>query len=99
MKLLFTVHLPLLPLESLRPRWSEPGAYAVVDQGQVITMSPEAARAGVRLGMRSGGVSAVAPDTIVLERALEKEALELDAIATALMQYTPEVTFQNDFSV
>ena len=62
-------------------------------------MSPEAARDGVRLGMRSGGVSAVAPDTVTLGRAFERETLALDAIATALMQYTPEVTFQNDFSI
>ncbi len=62
-------------------------------------MSPEAARDGVRLGMRSGGVSAVAPETVILERSPEKEALALDAIATALMQYTPDVTFQCDFSI
>jgi len=62
-------------------------------------MSPEAARAGVRLGMRSGSVAAVAPNTAILERAPEKEELALNAISTALMQYTPEVTFQNDFSV
>ncbi|CAN7408906.1 Y-family DNA polymerase [Duganella sp. LjRoot269] len=99
MKLLFTVHLPLLPLESLRPRWSEPGAYAVIDQGQVVTMSPEAARGGVRLGMRSGGVSAVAPETVILERSPEKEELAFDAISTALMQFTPEVTLQSDFSL
>lgn len=62
-------------------------------------MSPQAARAGVRLGMRSGGVAAVAPGTAILERAPEKEELALDAISTALMQYTPEVTYQSDFSV
>lgn len=99
MKLLFVVYLPLLPLESLRPCWSEPGPYAVVDNGMVVTMSQEAARAGVKLGMRSGGVAAVAPDTAILERAPEKEELALDAISTALMQYTPEVTYQSDFSV
>src|SRR5471032_2103061 len=68
MKLLFVVYLPLLPLESLRPRWSDPGRFVVMDQGMVATMSPEAVRAGVRIGMRSGGVSAVAPDTVILER-------------------------------
>nr|WP_296002084.1 DNA polymerase Y family protein [Rugamonas sp.] len=88
-----------MPLEALRPRWSEPGPYAVIDQDQVMTMSAGAALGGVRAGMRSGGVSAVAPNTVMLERAPEKEELALDAIASALMQYTPELTFQSDFSI
>lgn len=99
MKLLLSVYLPLLPLETLRPSWSEPGPYAVLHQEQVTTMSPAAARSGVRLGMRSGGVTAIAPGTTLLERSLVKEALALDAIAMALLQYTPEVTFQGDFSI
>lgn len=61
-------------------------------------MSPGAARGGVRLGMRIGGVSAIAPGTMILERSHEKKALALDAIAMALLQYTPEVAFQDDFS-
>jgi protein ImuB len=99
MKLLLSVYLPLLPLETLRPSWSEPGSYAVMHQEQVTAMSPGAARNGVRFGMRCGGVSAIAPGTTLLERSLAKEALALDAIAMALMRYTPEVTFQDDFSV
>lgn len=62
-------------------------------------MSREAALDGVRLGMRTGGVAAVSPSTQTLEREVELEARAMDAIATALMQYTPEVTFQADFSV
>lgn len=62
-------------------------------------MSCEAASDGVRVGMRSGGVSAVAPATQILERAPELEARAMEAIATALMQYTPEVSLQADFSV
>ncbi|KAB0325485.1 DNA polymerase Y family protein [Janthinobacterium sp. PLB04] len=99
MKLLLSVYLPLLPLETLRPSWSEPGPYAVMHQEQVTAISPGAADSGVRLGMRIGGVSAIAPDTVTLERSLEKEALALDAIAMALLQYTPEVTLQDDFSI
>lgn len=99
MKFLLSVYLPLLPLETLRPRWSEPGSFAVVDKGIVLCMSSEAELAGVRAGMRSGGVSAISPDTVILERASDKEILALDAIATALMQYTPEVTFQENFSL
>jgi len=62
-------------------------------------VSQEAACAGVRLGMRNGGVLAVAPDTGILEREVPKEEMALDAIATALMQYTPEITLQADHSL
>ncbi len=65
----------------------------------VVTISPEAARAGVRLGMRNGGVAAIAPDTGILEREAAKEGLALGAIATAMMQFTPEVAVQADFSL
>ena len=71
----------------------------VVEHGLVLTMSQQAAQAGVRAGMRSGGVAAIAPHTTILERATEKEALALDAIATALMQYTPDITYQQDWSL
>lgn len=62
-------------------------------------MSLPAAQAGIRLGMRAGGVAAVAPTTMLLDRAPDKEAQALDAIATALMQYTPEVTLQDHCSL
>lgn len=91
--------IPLLPLESLRPRWSEPGPYAVIDKGIVVAISQDAARAGVRPGLRSGGVVAIAPETGLLERNIEKEAASLNAVATALMQFTPEITFQADHSL
>lgn len=93
------MYIPLLSLEALRPRWSKPGPYAVIDKGVVVAMSPDAARAGVRMGMRNGGVAAVAPDTGLLERDIEKESAAQEAIATALMQFTPELTFQDDHSL
>ena len=99
MKLLLIVHLLLLPLEALRPRWSDAGQFAVVEKKTVLSVSPEATKEGVRLGMRSGGVAAVSPATMLLERAPERETASMDAIATALMQFTPEVTFQEYFSV
>ncbi|MYN30646.1 Y-family DNA polymerase, partial [Duganella levis] len=97
--LLFSLHLPLLPLETLRRCWSEAGAYAVMDGGQVLIASPLAVAAGVRVGMRSGGVATIAPDTVMLERDPGKEAAALEAIALALLQFTPEVAFDADFSL
>jgi protein ImuB len=99
MQLLLSIYLPLLPLEALRPPWSKPGAYAVMCREQVIVASYEASRSGIRVGMRAGGVSAISPDAEMLQRSLEKEQSALDAIAMALLQYTPEVTFADDFSI
>lgn len=89
----------MLPLETLRPSWSDAGAYAVMHLQMVHALSPEAARSGVRIGMRAAGVAAIAPDTILIDRDIEKEARALDAIAMALLQFTPEVTFADDFSI
>ncbi|WP_373987792.1 DNA polymerase Y family protein [Duganella sp. BuS-21] len=99
MKLLLNVYLPLLPLEALCPRWCDPAPRVVIDQGRVLAMSREAARAGVRHGMRATGVLAITPETLFLERSPDKEAAALEAIATALMRYTPEVAFEEDFSI
>ena len=71
----------------------------VAEHGRVLVMSAEAAEAGVRPGMRSGGVAAIAPAATIVERAPEQEALALDAIATALMQYTPEISEQPGWSL
>ncbi len=66
---------------------------------QVIVASREASLVGVRVGMRAGGVCAISPETEMLERSIEKEQLALDAIAMALLQYTPDVAFSEDFSI
>lgn len=91
---MLSVYLPLLPLEALRPCWSEPVAVAIIEQGAVLTLSADAARAGVRPGMRTAGINAIAPDTLMLERAPDQEEQALAAIAMALMQYTPELTLE-----
>jgi protein ImuB len=70
-----------------------------MDGGQVLIASPSAWREGVRPGMRSGGVATIAPGTIMLERDVEKEARALDALALALLQFTPEVAYDADFSM
>ncbi len=80
-----------MPIECIRPRWCEPGPYAIVERGRVISLSQQAHDAGVRLGMRPGGVAAVAPSTLVIERDPEREQLAFGAIALALLQFTPEV--------
>lgn len=71
----------------------------VVDKGKVISVSREAYAAGVRVGMRPGGVSAVSPATTILERDLQREEIMLNAVALALLQFTPEVAHAADFSI
>jgi protein ImuB len=99
MRFWVSVYFPLLPLETLRPSWSEAGLYAVIDHEKVIVASKEARQQGVRVGMRSGGVAAIAPATRLLERDLAKEQLAFESITMALLQFTPEVTHAADFSV
>lgn len=85
------MYLPSLPLEALRPRWCEPGQYVLVEDQRVVACSPEAAAAGVSIGMRQGGASTVAPGATILDRAVARERMALDAIALALLQFTPEL--------
>ncbi|NHZ99109.1 DNA polymerase Y family protein [Massilia sp. CCM 8734] len=99
MRCLISLYLPLLPLESLRPSWSEPGRYAVIDSGQVQVASTLAMADGVHPGMRVGGVAALSPATVMLERDLAREIAALEAIALAMMQYTPDVAYENDQGV
>ncbi len=91
MRCWIAVYLPLLPLQSLRPRWCEPLPLAILDGGQVLVMSGLAAAQGVRHGMRANGVQAIAPAVILQQRDLQRERDAMDAVALALLQYTPEL--------
>lgn len=93
------MHLPQLPLETFRPRWCEPGTYVVVERERVLAMSAHAAAAGVRSGMRRGGVHTLCPDAQLCERDILREQEALYGIALALLQYTPEVALAEEFSL
>jgi protein ImuB len=99
MQLWIGVYLPLLPLETFRPLWCDPGPHAVVDREQVLVMTREAARSGVRVGMRRGGVAAMAPDVILHERDAAREQAAFDSVAMTLLQYTPEVAQAEEASI
>lgn len=58
----------------------------------VVALTPAAARAGALPGMRRGGVSALAPHAIMLERDGAAEQAAFEGAALALLQYTPEIT-------
>jgi protein ImuB len=93
------IHLPHLPLEAIRPRWSEPGPHAVLDREGVLAMSVQAARHGVCIGMRRNGVLMVCPDAVIHEHDPLREQDALKSIALALLQYTPEVAFAEEASL
>ncbi|RJF98428.1 Y-family DNA polymerase [Noviherbaspirillum saxi] len=85
------LHLPLLPLEAIRPRWSLPGEHVIVERERVIAASPQAHRGGICIGMRRAGAQAMCPSATLHERDHLREREVLDGITLALLQYTPEV--------
>ncbi len=93
------MHLPLLPLETYRPRWSEPGAYVVVEREHVLAASRRALDAGVRIGMKRGGALTMCPDAVLYERDEKRELAALECVALCLLQYTPEVAFAEQHSL
>ena len=56
-----------------------------------MALSPLARASGVQPGLRRGGVLMLAPDARLYERSLEREAEAVNAVAMALLQYTPLV--------
>jgi protein ImuB len=96
MRLWIGLHLPRLPLEVFTPSWSTelaPGAGSVVlEQERVLVASRAALEAGVRIGMRRGGVVMLLPDARLHARAPVQEGEALQSVALALLQYTPQVT-------
>ncbi|MGY2488138.1 Y-family DNA polymerase [Cupriavidus sp. CP313] len=91
LRLWICLHLPSLPLEVFRPSWSTELPTAVLESEKVCAMTSMAARAGVRLGMRRGGVLTMAPQTLIFDRAHQREAEGLRRAATALLQFSPNV--------
>ncbi|MES2127242.1 MAG: DNA polymerase Y family protein, partial [Pseudomonadota bacterium] len=91
MRLWIGLSLPRLPLEVFCPTWCPHPTSVVLEQERVLAASTLAQAAGVLPGMRRGGVLMLAPEASVYERAPEREAQALQAVAMALLQYTPLV--------
>jgi protein ImuB len=91
MRLWIGLYLPRLPLEVFSPNWSTDPGVAVLEGERVLAASPLAQAAGVRVGMRRGGVLMLMPEARIVERSPEREAEALHAVAMALLQYTPQV--------
>jgi len=64
---------------------------AIIDGAQIVAVSRLAARHGIRPGMRAASAQVLAPELILQTRDVMRENIALDAVAMALLQYTPEV--------
>ena len=92
MRLWIGLHLPQLPLEVFEPNWSSDSVTVVLEREKVLTMSRGARMAGIKPAMRRGGVLMLAPDARIHERTAAREEAALQAVAMAMLQYTPQVT-------
>lgn len=68
----------------------------VLEQERVIALSDAAYEAGVRTGLRRGGAIMLAPQTQFQQRSLPLEAEALQAVAMALLQFTPQLAEAED---
>lgn len=96
------MYLPLLQLEVFRPSWLAPDDVAgcvVLQQNRVTAMSALAREAGVRPGMRRGGVLMLLPQVASYQRDPAREQAALQAVAIALLQYSPQVSLAEDASI
>ncbi len=84
-----------------RPKWaSEAGAgFAVFERDRVVALDVPARVAGVRVGMRRSGVLTLASDAEMRERDAGRERETLIALATGLMQFSPQVALAEENSV
>jgi protein ImuB len=73
----------------------DPGI-VVLEQERVMALSKAAHIEGVLPGMRRGGVLMLMPDARIVQRSHEREAEALQAVAMAMLQYTPQVALAEE---
>ncbi|MCI0150361.1 DNA polymerase Y family protein [Paraburkholderia sediminicola] len=101
MRVFLAVHLPKLPLEVFRPSWSPEPAQgsAVLEKDKVVITDIAARAAGVRLGMKRGGVLTLSPETEMHERDVGREAAAQREVGISLMRFSPEVALLDEATV
>lgn len=99
MRLWIGLHLSQLSLEIFEPNRSSDSVSVVLEHEKVCNMSLAARAAGIKAGMRRGGVLMLVPDARIHERSPEGEEAALHAVATALLKYTPLVTLAEESTV
>ncbi|WP_445344351.1 Y-family DNA polymerase, partial [Caballeronia arationis] len=99
------VYLPHLSREVFQPNWSSTNEAAsgmglvVLDHDRVVALDQAAHEAGVRKGMRKGGVLTLAPDAHIHDKNELKEQQAVTDVATALMQFSPQVVIAEEQTV
>jgi protein ImuB len=101
MRVFLAVHLPKLPLEVFRPKWSPEPAHGsvVLEKDKVVIADSVARSAGVRLGMKRGGVLTLSPETDMHERDFAREQSAQREVGIALMRFSPEVALLDEATV
>jgi len=90
--------LPRLQLEVFRPRWLPEPAHGcvVLEKDKVIIADGVARSAGVRIGMKRGGVLTLAPEVEMHERDTGREEAAQRELALALMRFSPDVALLDE---
>lgn len=93
--------MPKLPLEVFRPKWlPEPAAGSVALEKDKVVIADAAARAaGIRLGMKRGGVLTLSADVLMHERDAAREAEARREVGVALMRFSPDVALAEEATV
>jgi protein ImuB len=101
MRVFLAVHLPKLPLEVFRPKWSPEPAHgsAVLEKDKVVIADAVARAVGVRLGMKRGGVLTLSPETEMVERDMGRENAAQREVGIALMRFSPDVALLDEATV
>lgn len=101
MRVFLAVYLPKLPLEVFRPKWlPDPAAGSVaLEKDKVVIADTVARAAGIRLGMKRGGVLTLSADVLMIERDGAREAAAQREVGVALMRFSPDVALAEDATV
>lgn len=98
MRLWISLYLPNLVLNLLCPD-HQSRSVVVVDQQRVLQCSALALSAGIQIGDSWAEAQARCPEVEPLAHQAHLEEEALKTVATALMQYTPEISLLNNNSV
>ncbi|MDR5832491.1 DNA polymerase Y family protein [Caballeronia sp. LP006] len=98
MAVFVAIFLPRLSLEVFRPRWSPPTehGYVVLERDKVIVLDQAAQDAGVRVGMKRGGVTTLAADALMVDRDPTREHDVQREVAFALLRFSPQVAMREE---
>jgi len=99
MQLWIGLHLPRLSLEVYRASWSSDSVAVVLDQEKVLALSHAARAAGIKPGMRRGGVLMLESEAHIYDRSPHKEAEAVQIVAMAMLKYTPEIAEAEESSL